>query len=145
MHRNTDRSGLIRNRSRDGLPDPPSGVGGELVTPAVFKLIDRFHQTNIAFLDEIQELQATVGIFFGDRDHQSQVRFNHLFLGATRARFAHAHSAIDLFDLGNRQAGRFLNISDLALQALELFFVKIDFGAHIFLARHTAHPATVAF
>ena len=33
-----------------------------------------------------------------------------------------------------RQAGRFFHISDLALQALELFLMKIDFGAHIFLA-----------
>ena len=55
MHRNTDGARLIRDRAGDSLTDPPGCVGGELVTTTVFKLIYRFHQTDVAFLDLIQE------------------------------------------------------------------------------------------
>ena len=71
MHRNTDGARLVCDRAGDRLTDPPGSIGGELVTTTVFKLIYRFHQTDVAFLNQIQELQATVGVFLGDRDNQT--------------------------------------------------------------------------
>ena len=71
MHRDTDGARLISDGARDGLADPPGGVGGKLIAAPIFKLIDRLHQTDIAFLDQIQELQAPVGIFFGNGNHQA--------------------------------------------------------------------------
>src|SRR5438067_483827 len=58
----------------DRLPDPPGGIGRELVAAAVLELIDRLHQADIAFLDQVEELQAAVGVFLGDRDDEAQVR-----------------------------------------------------------------------
>ena len=86
---NADGARLIGDRARDRLPDPPGGVGREFVAAAVFELIDRLHQADIAFLDEIEELQAAIGVFLGDRDHETQVRLDHflLRLAASRSPF----------------------------------------------------------
>src|SRR5262249_18316363 len=51
VHRDADSARLIGDRSRDRLPDPPGGVGGEFVAAAIFEFIDRLHQADIAFLD----------------------------------------------------------------------------------------------
>src|SRR5581483_6077064 len=40
VHRNADRARLVRDRARDGLPDPPGRVGRELVALAVVELLD---------------------------------------------------------------------------------------------------------
>jgi hypothetical protein len=84
VHRNTDRAGLIGDRAGDRLTDPPGRIGRELVAAAVFELVDGLHQADVAFLNEIKELQAAVGVFLGDRDHQTQVRLDHFLLGLTR-------------------------------------------------------------
>ena len=47
-----------------GLADPPRRVGRELVAAAVFELVHRLHQADVAFLDQVEELQAAVGVFF---------------------------------------------------------------------------------
>ena len=82
VHRDTDSACLVCNGASDGLTDPPRGVRGELVTTTVLELVDCFHQADVAFLDQIQELQTAIGIFFRDGNHQSQVGLDHLFLGA---------------------------------------------------------------
>ena len=71
MHRNTDGARLVGNRAGNRLTDPPCCVGGEFVAAAVFELIDRLHQANITFLNQIKELQTAVGVFFGDGNHQT--------------------------------------------------------------------------
>src|SRR6202035_2582806 len=43
---------------------------------AVLELVPRLHQADVAFLDESQELQASVAIFLGDGNHQAQVRLD---------------------------------------------------------------------
>ena len=84
VHRDADRAGLVRNRAGDGLANPPSGIGRELVATAVFELVHRLHQADVAFLDQVEELQAAVGVLLGNRDDQTQVGLDHLFLGITR-------------------------------------------------------------
>ncbi len=110
MHRNTYGARLIRNGTSDCLPNPPGGVSGELVATTVFELIYRFHQANVAFLNQIQELKAAVGVFLGNRNNQTQVGFHHLFLGATRFGFTNRHTAVDVFHLFDSQAGFFLDL-----------------------------------
>ena len=122
MHRNTDGARLVRDRAGDGLTDPPGGVGRELVAATVFELIDRFHQTDVAFLNQVEELQTAVGVFLGDRDNQTQVRFNHLFLRTTGFRFADGHATVDIFNLLDGQAGLFFNLLQLLQAALHIFF-----------------------
>src|SRR3546814_20372054 len=88
MNREAERALLIVDRARDRLPDPPCRIGAELVAAAVFELIDRLHQPDIAFLDQIQELQPAIGVFLGDRDHEAQIGLDHLLLGDPRLAFA---------------------------------------------------------
>src|SRR3546814_3115039 len=64
----------------DRLPDPPGRVGAELVATAIFELVDRLHQADLALLNQVQELQAAVGVFLGAGDDEAQVRFHHLLL-----------------------------------------------------------------
>ncbi len=73
MHRDADGARLVGDGASDGLPNPPGGVGGELVAAAVFELVHRLHQAEVAFLDQVKELKAAVGVFLGDGNHQAQV------------------------------------------------------------------------
>src|SRR5660398_112731 len=50
-------------------------------TPAILELVHRLHQADIPLLDEIQELEAPVGVLLRDRDHQPEVRLDQLPLG----------------------------------------------------------------
>jgi hypothetical protein len=87
VHRDADGARLVGDRAGDGLADPPGGVGRELVAAAVFELVHRLHQADVAFLDQVEELQAAVGVLLGDRDHQAQVGLDHFLLGVARGGF----------------------------------------------------------
>ena len=76
MDRDSDGACLIGNRARDALPNPPGGIGGELEPPAVFELVHRLHQANIAFLNHIKELQAPVAVSLRNRDDEAEVRLD---------------------------------------------------------------------
>jgi hypothetical protein len=81
VHGDADRARLIRDGAGDRLPNPPGGVGGELVAAPVLELLDRLHQADVALLDEVEELQAAVGVLLGDRDHEAEVGLDQLGLG----------------------------------------------------------------
>jgi hypothetical protein len=100
VHRDADGARLVGDRAGDGLADPPRGVGRELVAAAVFELVDRLHQADVAFLDQVEELQAAVGVLLGDGDHQAQVGLDHLLLRLARLGFADRHRAVDFLDVG---------------------------------------------
>ena len=99
VHRDADGARLVGDRARDRLADPPRGVGRELVAAAVFELVHRLHQADVAFLDQVEELQAAVGVLLGDRDHQAQVGLGHLALGAARLGLAGGHLLVDLLQV----------------------------------------------
>ena len=64
---------MIGDRAGDRLANPPRRVGAELIAAAIFVLIDRAHQAGVSFLDDVQESQAAIAVFLGDRDDQAQV------------------------------------------------------------------------
>jgi hypothetical protein len=80
VHRDADRAGLVGNRARHGLPDPPGRVGRKLVALAIVELLDRADQTERAFLDQVEEAEPAAEVGLGDRDHQPEVRLDHLRL-----------------------------------------------------------------
>src|SRR5690606_20344437 len=88
VDRDADRPRLVGNRARDGLPDPPRGVGRELVAAPVLELVDGLHQADVAFLNQVEELQAAVRVLLRDRDHEAEVGFDQLLLGLLGLRFA---------------------------------------------------------
>src|SRR5438874_10257629 len=88
VDRNADGARLVGDGTGDGLPDPPGGVSGELVAAAIFEFIHRLHQTDVAFLDQVKKLQASIGVLLGDRNHQAQVGLDELALGVFCVDFA---------------------------------------------------------
>src|SRR5262245_43009505 len=123
MHGNANGACLIGDRARDRLPDPPRGIGRELVAAPVLELIDRLHQPDIAFLDQVEELQAAVDVFLGDRDDEAQVRLNDLLLGLTRLALALLHYLHDLAELADLEPGLTGKHLDLVAVLLDLILV----------------------
>jgi len=87
-----DGAGLVCNGAGDGLTDPPGGVGAEFIAFAIVVFFHGAHEAGVAFLDEIEEFQATVVVALGDRDHEADVGLDHLVLGL----FLVALGAVDL-------------------------------------------------
>ena len=116
MHRNTNGSRLISNRPRDGLANPPGRIGREFIASAILKFVDRLHQTNVAFLNQVQKLQPSIGVFLSDRNHQSQVRFDHILLRATGLCFTNKHLAIEVFQFCDGEADFLRNDGDPLLR-----------------------------
>ena len=81
MHGDADGAGLVGDGAADRLADPPRGVRGELVAALVLELVHRAHQADVAFLDQVQEAEAAVGVALGDGDHEAQVRLHERTLG----------------------------------------------------------------
>src|SRR3984893_7714277 len=119
VHRNADGARLVRDRAGDGLTYPPSRVGRELVSAAIFELVDGLHQADVAFLDQVEELQSAIGVFLGDRDDETQIGLDHFLLGTPRLRLADGHLAIDLLDLADENVEQALEVLELVLAALD--------------------------
>ena len=112
--------------ARDRLANPPRRIGRELVAAAVFELIDRLHQADVAFLDQIEELQAAVGVFLGDRDDEAQVGFDHFLLGLARFALALLHHVHDLAELADLEPGLGRQRMDVGAQLLDAVLVAGD-------------------
>ncbi len=82
VHRDTDGARLIGDGAGNGLPNPPSGVGREFIAAAVFKFFHGLHEAHVAFLNEVEEGESAVGVFFGDGNDETEVGLNHFGFGA---------------------------------------------------------------
>ena len=82
VHGQPDRAGRVGEAALDGLPDPPHGVGGELVALGVVELLHGADQAEVALLHHVEQGHAAVGVLLGDRDDQAQVGLQHVVLGA---------------------------------------------------------------
>ncbi len=125
VHRNADGARLIGNGTGDRLPNPPRRIGRELIAASIFELVDGLHQADVAFLNQVKELQPSIRVFLGDRNHQAQVGFDHLFLRAPRLRFADGNLAIDFLDLIDENVEQAFQILELVLAPLDLV---LEFG-----------------
>ena len=81
MHRHADRAPLIGDGARDRLPDPPGGVGAETVAAVIIEFLHRFHQAEVAFLDQVQEGYAARHVFLGNGDNQPRIGFYQMVAG----------------------------------------------------------------
>ncbi len=120
MHGNTDGTGLVRDGTRDGLANPPGRVGREFITAPIFELVDRLHQADIAFLNQVQELQTAVRIFLGDRNHEAQVGLDHFLLRAARLGLADRYLAIDFLDFADQYVEQAFQVFQFVLPPLHL-------------------------
>jgi hypothetical protein len=115
----------IGDGAGDGLANPPRGVGRELVAAAVFELVHRLHQADVALLNQVEELQAAVGVLFGDGDDQAQVGFDQLALGLLGVHVALDHLALGALQLGDRDARVGLDLFQIGLAVLLLAAVLL--------------------
>ena len=131
VHRDTDGAGLIRDGAGDGLTDPPGGVGRELVTATVLELVDGLHQADVAFLNEVEELQAAVGVLLRDRDDESKVGFDELALGPLGVHVTLNDLALCALEVVERDAGVGFDALkiDAAVLLLAAVFLLELFGA----------------
>src|SRR4051812_40660995 len=81
MNREPNRSALIGNSAGDCLPNPPGGIGGEFEPALVVKLVGRLHETDIAFLDEIEEGETATDVLLCNRDDESKICANEMSSG----------------------------------------------------------------
>src|SRR5690242_18521816 len=108
-----DRAPLVCERPRDCLPDPPGRVGRELVALAPVELLGGAHETDRAFLDQIEEREALVAVALRDRDDEAEIRLDHLLLRAMVA-------ALDpLRELDLLGGGQQLDLADVLQEELE--------------------------
>ena len=126
VHRNTDGAGLVGDRPCDGLADPPGRIGREFIAAAIFELIDGLHQADIALLDEIQELQAAIGVFLGDGDHEAEVCLDHFLLGDASFAFALLDALNDLAEIIDRDADFLGNGRDLVADFFDLLGLAFE-------------------
>ena len=81
MHRHTNRACLVGDGTGNGLADPPCGIGGKLVSLGIVKLVHSTDQARVAFLDQIQNVQAAAGILLRNGDHQPEICLGKFILG----------------------------------------------------------------
>src|SRR5262245_38795766 len=113
VHRHPDRPRLVRERTGDGLANPPCRVRRELEPLAVVELLGGAHEPDRPFLDQIEERQPLVAVPLRDRDDQAQVRLHHRLLRAVVA-------ALDLLrELDLLRSGEQVDLADVLQEELE--------------------------
>src|SRR5215218_3320399 len=110
VDRDADRAGLVRDRPRDRLPDPPRGVRRELEALLEVELLDRADEADVPLLDEVEERHPAADVLLRDRHDQAQIRGRELVAGVTTATH---HLPPPLTHLGRR---RHLRVEPHALE-----------------------------
>ncbi len=88
VHGHADGARLIGDGASDALANPPSCVGGEFVTAPPFEFVCALHESDVALLDQIEELHAAIGIFLGNRNDEAKVCLGELGFGLLGFRLA---------------------------------------------------------
>jgi len=78
MHGQPNDAALIGQSTRDGLADPPCGIGAKAMAAMIVELFDGLDQAQIALLNEIQEGHTLPQVTLGDAHHQARVGANHV-------------------------------------------------------------------
>ena len=76
MNRNSDCSSLISDGSCDCLSNPPCCIGAEFVSSFMVEFFSGSDESQVSFLNEVEEEHASADIFFCDADNQTEVCLN---------------------------------------------------------------------
>src|SRR5437660_6278015 len=136
---NTDGARLVGDGACDGLANPPGGVGGELVAAAPVEPVGAFHEPEIAFLDQVEKLQAMMGVFLGDGDDQAKVGFGQFYFCLLRLRLTPLDEREGAFEAGQSNFARLFDLFQVGAARAQLF---ASFGGDI--AQGGVHAALEA-
>jgi hypothetical protein len=125
VHRDANGAGLVRDGAGNGLANPPGGIGRELVAAAVFELVHGLHEADVALLNQVEELEAAVGVLFGDGNDEAQVGFDQLALGLLGVHVALDHFALRALELDDGDAGVAFDLFEVGLAVLLLAAVLL--------------------
>src|SRR5204863_10021516 len=103
---------VIRHGPSDALPDPPGRISRELEAAAVLEPIHRLHQTDVAFLYEIEQRQPPAEIALRDRDDETQIGLDQTMFRVEQHLFPFAHVREVLLELQPGEAGPRLEVAD---------------------------------
>src|SRR5206468_409340 len=107
-----ERARLVRQRVHHRLPDPPHRVADELHVARRIEPARGFDETQISFVDEVEERDAQTAIAFGVADHEAEVRFDQPQQRRVIAIALNACAEIALLvDRESRQLGDFAKVS----------------------------------
>jgi hypothetical protein len=85
-------------------------VRRKLISAAPFELVHGLHQPDVAFLNQVEELQSAVRIFFRNGNNQAQVRFDQFLLRLFGFRFAAMDKSQRALQLGESDLACLFNI-----------------------------------
>ena len=106
----------------DRLFDPPASVGAEADIPLGIEAVDRFHQAEVSFGDEIEEGETAVVVVGGEFYNETEVGLDHeLACGGITT--ADAFGEGDLF--GAIEERGFADALEVGLESSGKFYVRI--------------------
>src|SRR5262249_39471004 len=94
----------------NGLPDPPGRVSRELASSPPVEFINGPHEPYVSLLNEIEESNTAVGIFFRYRNDEPQVGFDELLAGLCLLGLAGCNQGESPVKLGSSGRGTALEI-----------------------------------
>jgi hypothetical protein len=77
-----DGAALVGDRPGDRLANPPCGIRAELEAALVVELVGGLHQTDVAFLNQIEEGKPASDIALGHGDDQPEICLNQVSPGS---------------------------------------------------------------
>src|SRR6185437_2720812 len=103
-------------------------------------------QADVAFLDQVEELQAAIGVFLRNRNDETEIGFDHLFLGLTGFALALLHGFDDASVFGNFEAGFSRELMDLGADLFDLAALALDELAPLLaVAADAVEPRLIEF
>ena len=118
-------------RAGDGLANPPRGVGGKLVAAAVLEFLHRLHQAHVAFLDQVEEREAAVGVLLRDGNDEAQIGLDHLGLRLVRLAEPLDELVMVLVEAVQRHADLLLDVLQLLLELGDVRVVLAALAARL--------------
>src|ERR1700688_1453425 len=113
VHRDADGARLVGNGARDGLADPPRRVRRELVPAAPLEFVHGLHEADVSFLNQVQELQSAIGVFFGDGNDEAEVGLDQFFFGLFGFGFSPKYHLKHALQIGEPRFARNFDFSQL--------------------------------
>jgi hypothetical protein len=105
-----DGAGLIGDGASNGLANPPGGVGGEFVAAAPIEFIDGAHEADVALLNQVEQVESSLGIFLGDGNHQAEVGLREFLFRLQSLSFAQFDASEGAMELGRGGTGALLEL-----------------------------------